>query len=137
MRYRPLSLILLLLGVACGDARPDAAAPLPERTRHVLLLANTDRADSLANLIRRRLREQSLPARLSDLSRPGESPAAIYARLPWALQQGADVFILDLPVTGAGADTLRTAIGDRILLANPAIRLLTADSLLGGARLLD
>ena len=115
------------LGLAsCGETNAPAAAT--ERTRHVLLLSNTPRADSLARQIRAQLPAAPYPVRLSDISRAEESLAAIAARLPWALQQGVDIAILDLRSEEAAADSLRTHIGTQLRNANPAIRLILLDT---------
>jgi hypothetical protein len=94
-----------------------------------LLLSNTERADSLATLLRSRLAAQPTPARLSDLSRREESLTEIYARLPWALQQGVDVFVLDLEGATTEADTLPEAIERLVRQSNPAARILGPDAL--------
>lgn len=104
------------------------SATATERTRHVLLLSNTERADTLAARIREQLTTAPYPARLSDISRKGESLATIAARLPWALQQGVDVFVLDLRAESAAADSLRTAIAAQARRANPDLRILRPDS---------
>lgn len=102
-------LLILLLPLALAPA----CAPEPAAEHHVLVNRNlvlltdttqwspgqlTDYRDSLTKV----------GYRVLVSGYPGESSAALAARLPWLLQPGVDVFLYDERLAGqAGLDSLR------------------------------
>ncbi|MBC6993188.1 hypothetical protein QWY85_20720 [Neolewinella lacunae] len=102
-------LLIPFLAPACAPSPPAAAAaPLPPRPL-VLLTDSTQWAAGALGNYRAKLEKEGYRVLVSGY--PGETPAALVARLPWLLQPGVDRFVYDVRLSGAaGADSLRQAL---------------------------
>ncbi len=118
-----LALLLIpFLAPACAPPDQANADTQPPRRPLVLLTDTTQwRAGALANY-RVELEKEGYRVLVSGY--PGETPAALVARLPWLLQPGVDRFVYDPRLSSAaGADSLRQALQS---LGHPAtVELLT------------